>query len=166
MHSDRESKMENLQKISFIYLKNGASMLVQFDSYKERVARGRVQTLYYKHPFEFRSLDQLLLIMDDVLDSAGFEKDPTDFRRLYLEEEAAPPVFQTVNPADIYTSEDILNRKYENPFKGDVSIRVLGRQNSSMQGEIHIGARMERFRSSLELLRMLYEYLEHEACGT
>lgn len=144
-----------------MYLRSGASMLVQFDSYKERVARGRVQTLYYKHPFEFKSLDQLLVIIDDVLDSVDFEKDPEDFRCLYGEEETRHPVFQHFNPEDIYTDEDICNRKYANPFRGELAIRILGRQNSSMQGEVHIGAGTVRFRSSLELLRMLYEFLDH-----
>ena len=161
MYNTTEYKTVNPQKVSFMYLRNGASMLVQFDSYKERVACGRVQTLYYKRPFEFRSLDKLLLIIDDVLDSVDFEKDPADLRRLYGEDEAGHLVFQRFNMEDVYTEEDIINRKYENPFKGELVIRVLGRQNGSMQGEVRIGTGTARFRSSLELLRMLYEFLDH-----
>ena len=86
------------------------------------MACGRVQTLYYKRPFEFRSLDQLLLIIDDVLDSVDFEKDPADLRRLYGEDEAGHLVFQRFNMEDVYTEEDIINRKYENPFKGELVI--------------------------------------------
>ena len=70
-------------------------------------------------------------------------------------------MFQRFNKEDVYTDEDIINRKYENPFKGELVIRVLGRQNGSMQGEVRIGTGTARFRSSLELLRMLYEFLDH-----
>lgn len=152
MHND-----ERMDEIRMRKLRNANIMLVQFSSYKERVAGGRLQTLYYKHPFEFRSLDQLLMIIEDVLDSVGFIKDPDDFHSLY---EKRPPVFQHFDPGDIYTDEDINNKNYENAFSGELSIRVLHRQNSSMQGEIKAGERSAYFRSSLELLRMLYEFME------
>lgn len=152
MHDD-----ERMDEIRMGKLRNANTMLVQFNSYKQRVAGGKVQTLYYKHPFEFRSLDQLLMIIEDVLDSVGFVKDQGDFHSLY---EKRPPVFQYFDPGDIYTDEDINNKNYANAFSGELSIRVLHRQNNSMQGEIKAGGRSAYFRSSLELLRMLYEFVE------
>lgn len=141
-------------------LRNANMMLVRFDSYEERVASGELQTLYYKHPFEFRSLDQLLLIIDDVLDSVGFEKEQGDFHYLYGTYKEKPQVFQYLDPKDIYMDGEINSKDYENAFRGELTIHVFYRQNSSMQGEIRAGERAARFRSSLELLRMLYEFVE------
>lgn len=146
----------NTKKIKDI--KDASTMLVKFDSYKGRIAGGRVQTLYYRHPFRFSSLGQLLLMIDDVLDSVEFQKEPEDSRHLY--EEGNAPVFQETDPEDLFTDEDICKKNYENPFHAEVSVRILGRQNSSMQGEVCADGRVISFRSALELLRTLYEFLE------
>lgn len=132
-------------------IKESAAMLIKFDSYKDHAAKGKVQTLYYKRPFEFGSLDQLLMIIDEVLDLTGFEKEPVDSRSLYGNEEGKK-IF--------CIDEDIYEKKAES-FQGDLIVRVLYRQHSSMQGEICINEKAVYFRSALELLRLLYEFLEH-----
>ena len=155
MHDYTDMKEIKLRK-----LRNTNTMLVRFDSYEDRVAEGRIQTLYYRHPFEFKSLDQLLMIIDDVLDSVGFEKEQGDFHTLFEEYEGKPLIFQYLDPKDIYIDEKVNSKDYVNAFRGELTIRVFYRQNSSMQGEIRAGKRSARFRSSLELLRMLYEFVE------
>lgn len=155
-------------------IRESAAMLIKFDSYKDHAAKGRVQTLYYKHPFEFGSLDQLLMILDEVLDLAGFEKEPEDSRHLYENEEGENRIFlrfdekrfiedgkSSDNGRDISHINGDMYEEAAGSFQGDLTVRVLYRQHSSMQGEICTDERAVYFRSSLELLRLLYEFLEH-----
>ena len=160
MYDNMDMKLKKLKSAGF--------MFVQFDSYEERVAKGRIQTLYYKRSFEFKSLGQMLLIIDDVLDSVGFEKVPGDPRCFYEEDEEKSMVFQDVSLEDvceISEISEIYDKNYANAFRGELVIQVLYRKNSSMQGEVRGGARKIYFRSSLELLRIMYEYLEKRFSG-
>lgn len=146
-------------------LKNAGFMFIQFDSYEERVAKGKIQTLYYKRPFEFKSLGQMLLIIDDVLDSVGVEKVSGDPHCFYEEDEEKSMVFQDVSLEEVCENSEIYDKNYANAFRGEVVIQVLYRKNSSMQGEVRGGAGKRYFRSSLELLRIMYEYLEKRFSG-
>ena len=57
-------------------------MLVRFDSYEGGIAEGELKTLIHPSPFGFHSLDQLLLIMDDLLDALDFPRETGALRSL------------------------------------------------------------------------------------
>ncbi len=102
------------------------AMMLRFDSYKDRVAKGEIKTLIYRTPFRFESMDQMLMIMDGVMD--------------FAEEE-----LEDMTPTG---------------FHSQMTVLVNKREHSSMQGTVLMGGKVIYFRSALELMHILHEYLE------
>lgn len=132
-------------------------MLIRFDSYEDRIAKGKVQTIPYRMPFEFNSLDQLFMIMDDVLDAVQFPREAGPLKHLKTEAGEHAYIFQRTD------GEDCMEDRYapeDRGFCGQMKIILYRREHSSMQGTVHVDGNKTNFRSMLELLHMLYEYLE------
>lgn len=132
------------------------TMYVQFQSYQDKVASGKLYSWYYKQEFDFCGLDQLLLIMDDVMDSVNYPQSSVDHRHL----KNSSPYFLDLSA---WTPQKDLNSEGDgkyNATKTGVEIRVYYRQHASMQGEIRIKGRKVYFRSGMELMRLLHQYLQ------
>ena len=112
------------------------TMYVQFQSYQNKVACGKLYSLYYEQEFDFYGLDQLLLIMDDIMDSVNYP--------------------QSTPKKDLHAADG----ERDNTAKTGVEIRVYYRQQASMQGEIRVKGRKVYFRSGMELMRLLHQYLQ------
>lgn len=122
-----------------------STVQIRIYSYKDRVARGVVMFLQDRREIPFGSLDQALLIIEELLDRS-LEAAP-DYR--YLEARGS--------------NEGWLDAPITFPSKGSPQsflVRVYGRQNRSLQGEIRTGDRRCCFRSGMELMRLIHQSLQ------
>jgi len=118
-------------------------MILCIDSYTDGVPCGRFYNLYHEEAQSFRSLTQLLILMEKKLDEENFPQAFDSIRTF------GPP--RTAGGAD-----------GETPFArrgllASFSIRLLFRQNASWQGSIHWleGNEEESFRSVLEMIFLM-----------
>lgn len=136
-----------------------ATVLVYVQSYEDSVPRGVFLTLPEQEKYAFCGLDQLLLILEDLLDGAGAPEEA--FGHRYLYEDQAPYVF--LEPAGGWTGP---KTKGLPGGKASCSIQIGYRQHRSMQGRLSYQTddayETVSFRSALELMRMLHEYLSRK----
>lgn len=135
------------------------AMMLRFDSYVDRIAKGELKTLSYHTPFRFESMDHLLMIMDDVMDSTGFPRQEGELHRFDDKDNAQTYVFQKMNRKDLCTESELDSMSRIN-FRSQMTVLVNKREHSSMQGTVLIQGKVIYFRSALELMRLLHEYLE------
>lgn len=157
-------------------------MVLRFDSYENRIAKGKLQTVCYRTPFQFDSMDHLFMIMDDVLDSIHFPRREGDLRHLDLcgKETELPGekreektegfgwksgdrenAFERIDEEQIteYVGNEWKNTGISG-FHGQMTITVNRREHSSMQGTLVMNGERANFRSALELMHMFHEYLD------
>lgn len=163
---NEKKKEENLrERVDLIYrtFSPDCKMVISFLSYRDRKVSGYIRSVYYDNKsFYFTGLDHLLLIMEDIMDRADYPQTSVDYRNL------KGKTFR--RQADIFEKEDnketislFEDQKTEdmNLKKNAVSVLILSRRNSSIQGELTIGAANKvYFRSGIELIQFLYEYLD------
>ena len=132
-------------------------MLVRFDSYEGRIAKGKLQSLRYQMPFEFNSLDQLFMIIEEVLDSIQFPRGAGGLRNLNTGTWEPEYLLQSEGPKGCAEGKRVAGGS---GFCGQMTVEVHRREHSSMQGTVNIDGEKTNFRSMLELMHMLYEYLD------
>ncbi|MBU9736805.1 hypothetical protein [Diplocloster agilis] len=132
------------------------TMYVQFQSYQNKVACGKLYSLYYEQEFDFYGLDQLLLIMDDIMDSVNYPQSSVNHRNL----KNCNPYFLDLSAWTPKKDLHAADGERDNTAKTGVEIRVYYRQQASMQGEIRVKGRKVYFRSGMELMRLLHQYLQ------
>lgn len=141
-----------------IYTEDGLFILVHIQSYQDRVPRGTFITLPDRGKYEFCGLDQMVLIMEDLMDN-GLE-DESEHRCLYQ----TPYIFW--KQGDSQTAPVSENAAVLSGEKVAFTIQVFYRHHRSMQGRLTVLVNRKQesiaFRSSLELIRMLHEYLSRE----
>ena len=135
------------------------AMMLRFDSYKDRVAKGEIKTLTYRTPFHFDSMDQMFMIMDDVMDSVQFVRPEGELNGLDGKKDGQTYMFRKPDQADLCTEEEMEDMK-PTGFRSQMTVLVNKREHSSMQGTVLMGGRVIHFRSALELMHILHEYLE------
>lgn len=135
------------------------AMMLRFDSYTDRIAKGELMTLSYRAPFRFESLDHLIMIMDDVMDSINFPREGDVLHRSDDKDNARVYVFEKMNPAELCTEEET-DGMTRFTFRSQMTVLVNKREHASMQGTVLIRGKVIYFRSALELMRILHEYLE------
>lgn len=135
------------------------TMMLRFDSYKDRIAKGEIKTLSYRTPFHFESMDQMFMIMDGVMDAVHFPRPEGELRRFDGKKDEHTYNFQEPPLSDMCTEEELEDM---NPtgFHSQMTVLVNKREHSSMQGTVLMGGRVIYFRSVLELMHILHEYLE------
>lgn len=157
---DESSKSSEERKTNY-YMQVG-KMVIRFLSYDAKTAKGYLKTIYYDRPFYFSGLDHLLLLMEDIMDSVNYPQVTTKYRNINGElfSRQAQILSDFDEKSAISTFEE--NREVTGCLKNTVlTVQVFCRRNSSMQGELRIGTdKKVNFRSALELLRLIYEYLE------
>lgn len=139
-----------------------ATMLVQITSFQERVPCGEVLSLFYDQKYRFYGLDQLLLIMEDIMDSVLMPHPTLEHRCLY----SKPYTFEKLDADHRIGQLDLEGLGRMPSLSVTFVVRCYHRQHASMQGELLFGRKKEKtrifFRSTLELIRMVYEYLDRE----
>ncbi|MCI8549594.1 MAG: hypothetical protein HFI68_03180 [Lachnospiraceae bacterium] len=144
-------------------------LLLRFDSYEGRVAKGTMQTLRYQMPFYFDSLDQLFMLMEDALDEAEFPRKIGEFRHLKMEKgktgysKAENRGWRWISWKQASRSPEDGDGRRETGagFRGQMTVTVHRREYGSIQGTVNVKGEKTQFRSALELMHMLHEYLEN-----
>lgn len=138
-------------------------MVICFLYYKEGKVSGYLKSVYYDDKvFYFNGLDHLLLLMEDIMDTVDHPQRSVNYRnidgrslRRQTEIFVKSDSFQMTS---IFEDEEV---KEINLKKKALSVQVFSRRNSSIQGELYIEPdKRVFFRSGIELIRMLYEYLD------
>lgn len=139
-----------------------STMIVHVSSYEKQVVCGEFVNLSYRKKYTFQGLDQMLLTMEDIMDATASPQAVYQHRSFHEQ----PYVFAETDAADCL---DELNRgSYLQlpPIAATFLIHCSYRQHGSMQGELVIpgGSAQKRvsYRSALELMRLIYEYLDGE----
>lgn len=138
-----------------------ATMVVIFTSYENRVPCGSIRSFCYSEAIEFCGLDQLLLTMESIMDSLNYPQPFLKRRTLNPSgkgKKDAAPFIEMDESARIRTFKDL--GKYELRGRHKCFIRVYSRQHGSVQGDLRAGKRDVAFRSGLELMSLLHEYLQ------
>ena len=132
--------------------------LVHIDSYEKRIPCGEFLNLSYREKLSFRGLDQMM--MEDILDTIAIPRTSYEHRNLF----GQAHVFEKI---DRSCCLETLERRAPEEFpyiKATFTVRCSYRHHGSMQGELLLaGKRKGRrvyFRSGLELMRLIYEFLD------
>lgn len=141
---------------------SGTVMSVHIQSYESRVPEGVFVEPVYRQIYAFRGFDQMLLMMDDMMDTMSAPKTALERRSL------------TGKPYRFWGDlrQDMPERCGRECMtalpggKASFSVAFYYREHGSMQGEVTAkgsnGMIKIRFRSALELIRLLYEHLDEE----
>lgn len=124
-----------------------STVVVRVYSYSGKCPNGTLQGLRFDSPIEFSSLTQMLLLMEEMLDSLNAPQrgeSPRAFQKTELQPQLA--VHETRKPLATF------------------QLSVLFRQNASWQGTLIWTDRMmdAQFRSVLELIRLMDSALTSE----
>ena len=142
---DRISRMDNP------YPGYAGNFLVHLRRKEGRVT-GTVVTLFHENELPFRGLDDLVLILDRACREIGYPAAETE------------KTAGSGGKKKEYTGRMALRPELEEKdirvYDGDVMLRISYRENSSLQGSLmlieDVGVQPVRFRSALELMRILY----------
>ncbi|RHP36276.1 hypothetical protein DWZ56_01075 [Lachnotalea sp. AF33-28] len=133
------------------------TMILWFTSYEKRVAKGILQNLYYEKTFPFESMDQLLMIMDDILELVHWPE--AEFPRQSLDGCCGCTDFAELDPKlDRAAAGAGKWQRVRNGMEC-AAVRILCRQHASIQGELRMNGITANFRSGMELMRMLHQLL-------
>lgn len=141
-----------------------STMMVRIQSYEEKIPRGVFISFDYDCKYEFQGFDQMLLAMEDIMDSLSVPRPAYEHRSVYGKEY----VFQEVDESRRLTRTGYHPGDIPRLPRGKASfvLRFYYRQYGSMQGEMYasVGGKEKKvsFRSALELTRLLHEYLDTE----
>lgn len=148
------------------------TMIICVDSYKDRMAAGRIHNYCFEEVTYFRTLDQILFGLESILDRSCAVQRDTALRKRIREFDPKSSTWKYVQE-DIDPQVDLVKRKPFYPFNGlaiqpgDVAtfhIRIYSRYFSSMQGTISTNRSNKvetmAFRSAMELLTVLCGELE------
>lgn len=130
-----------------------AVLLVHIASYADGVACGEVRSVYLMRSYPFHGLDQLLLIMDDMMAAGRYQHgDPL----------GGGMRFQDLRGEPIQGAQSQASPRERGPFPATLMIRVYFRRHASMQGELRMPGQTAPFRSGIELLRLLHQFLQEK----
>ena len=139
-----------------------STMRVHVSSYQDRVVCGEFVNLSYRKKYFFHGLDQMLLMMEDIMDTVASPQAVYRYRALGEN----PYVFAETDALDCLDMMDRGSYLLLPRIQPTFSIRCKCRQHGSMQGELiapgENGQKKISYRSALELLRLIYEYLDSE----
>lgn len=147
------------EQTEHVRTEDSLSLLVYIRSYTDGVPAGTFLTLPSRERYEFCGLDQMLLLMEDLMDSACRTEAASGHRYLCQK----PYLFQREahSPAEAASGAACLSVE-----KVTFTVQVCYRRNRSMQGRLTIQKDQKQeslsFRSALELMRMMHEYLGTE----
>lgn len=135
------------------------SILVCIDEISNGIAWGHIWLFCMEKPITFNGLGNLLLLIDLILDKMGQPARWFELRTIMpgkMKDSECEDVYQT----PVYTPEKL---KCMHGKIGTATVRIYARQNATIQGELRFMGKVNRvinFRSALELLHMMQEWLE------
>ena len=136
-----------------------ATLYIGIDTLGADIASGRIWSFCYRKPIPFNGLGSLLLILDQMLDEMGTPERWLELRSLQSKRQNLSSVVLTPKTV-CYKPTALKNARGD---VGTAAIRIYMRQNASLQGEVRflngVKAQMQ-FRSALELLHLLQEWLD------
>lgn len=141
-----------------------STMMVSVQSYEERVPKGAFICFDYNCIYEFQGFDQMLLVMEDIMDSVSVPKAAYEHRSVYGKMYA----FQRMEKSCLVKETGCRPEDIPRLPRGKAAfaIRFYYRQYGSLQGELLAVTDGEEkrvlFRSALELMRLLHEYTDTE----
>ncbi|MBE5057328.1 hypothetical protein INF37_15235 [Pseudoflavonifractor sp. DSM 107456] len=130
------------------------TMMVCVDGFKLGLVFGRVYSCYMDEPRSFRSLDQMLFIIDERLDLAGKPMRDTQLR--------GKSSCISLEKKNYSSDPPRSNLRITRGKMASFYIRVYSRKYTSMQGVvawIEKEMRPEAFRSEMELMSLIYSTL-------
>ncbi|MCR2023607.1 hypothetical protein NSB04_28470, partial [Blautia pseudococcoides] len=136
-----------------------AAVIIQFFNYKDCVPSGELRSLYHNTRMIFHGLDQMLLIMDEIMEQAGYPQADFAPRCLKMCEEKFPRFCNWEGAAKEESGMDF-SQWDRRLYKKNITIQIYCRKNASMQGEVRFPKEKIHFRSTLELMRMIHQYLQ------
>lgn len=137
-----------------------ATMQIRIHSYENRVACGAITFLLDKSEKTFCGLDQMCLILEEYLDQYPVFDERLEYRFIeesvfgdgWLEEDRLEDSrLENASGEVAVTSQCTLTQKF--------AIRIYGRANRSLQGELRMDQKKCSFRSGMELMRLMHEWL-------
>ena len=159
---------DDLTRENGICPESKATMVVCVDGFENGLVSGRVCSCYMDEPRIFRSLDQMLFVLDDLLDLAGWPMRNTQLRGKSpcpsLKKESSPgkSLSRMLEAVRNIPDTSRLTLRISKGKKASFYIRVYSRQYTSMQGIIawlEKGMEPEAFRSGMELISLVYATL-------
>lgn len=127
-------------------MEQAATMYVRIYSYENRVARGVVMSMTDKTEIPFCGLDQMSLIIEELLDRHEAFDGTSDYRCI-----------DSAFPCDRWLGHKVSSQMRGCPQK--FLIRVHSRQNRSLHGELRTEGKGCYFRSGMELMRLMHQWL-------
>ena len=141
------------------------TITVCIDSFDDGLVSGRLYNFYCTDVSTFKSLDQLIFAMEDLMDKVHhpaawmeINKPSKKRKRKKKEQPEEEVIAEMQNPIHTLPSFEVAPGKLMSLY-----IRVLYRQNASMQGVVKFVGNTEQytFRSDLELMWIIRDMLEH-----
>lgn len=114
-------------------------------SYNDRIAEGLITSIPDKQEIPFCGLDQAVLIIEELMDQK--QRTIPDYRSIDVHKENRSWLDNHICLKPQGSSRSFL-------------IRVYGRQHRSLQGEVRAGEETCCFRSGMELMRLMHQYLQ------
>lgn len=129
------------------------------DGYENGEPSGRIYHCYDTDPWMFTDVVTLIERTDALFDSISFPQASTRIRELVKTER-----IKKETPEKVTTAQSVAEHR---GGRGTFLMQVQYRQNSSWQGEVEWleGAEIQRFKSELELLKILSNSL-NRSCMT
>lgn len=126
------------------------AVFIRVHSYRNRLACGTLRSLLLDGELQFQGLDQMLLIIEELLDREQVMKPSLDYR--YINDRAIEDGWLE-HTAEGPTGKPDRTEK--------LLIQVYGRENRSIQGMMQTGDKRIGFRSGMELVRLIHQYLKY-----
>ena len=126
---------------------------------------GSIYSQRLKEPLAFQNTEELLLLIEDLLDTQDF---PRAFQRKRTFAGKNPQIIPSRIPMSEEDERENMDLETVNQAKGKMStfaLNVITRQNTSWQGYLDWldGSDRQAFNSDLELLSMISEKLDKQA---
>ena len=132
------------------------TMQICISSYKNRVAKGSIIFLLDKTEIPFCGLDQMCLIMEEYLDRKLVFEERLEYRWICGSDyDGVWFTGQGNEPDDGFEINES-----ETGYLQKFTIRIRERLNRSLQGELRVEQKKCRFRSGMELTRLMHQWLQ------
>lgn len=147
-----------------------ATMFIVIEGYSEGIVSGYLQTFYYEEPFYFRGLDNMLVQIETIMDAAAYPSKCNEYRHFsrtpwMIENGEQDGKENAMKPEKLQKASFNINGICTVSKKALFSIRVYARRNSSMQGILKNYKGSVSFRSGMDVIRVMHEYLKEELDG-
>lgn len=133
-----------------------ATMQICIHSYEHFIAKGTITFLAERLKLSFCGLDQMCLMIEEYLDQEWIFEDRLDYR--YIDADASYHEWIYIGNENL--QESLAEQTLEPKYSQKLTIRLHGRGNRSLQGELRTEKKRCYFRSGMELMRLIHQWLQ------